>query len=101
MTFDERHDAERYVAGILARVCEQYGITHDELVGPGRPQHVADARYVAAWLLRDRGIAYARIAQILGRKDHTTVLRGVRKVEEARSSGGTLARTLERLRGAS
>jgi chromosomal replication initiation ATPase DnaA len=97
MTFEERTAGEREVPGILSRVCAHYGITHDELVGPRRPQHVADARAFAAWLLRERGIAYQRIAALLGRQDHSTVLRGVRKVEAARSSDG-VARTLEKLR---
>ena len=87
-------------ARILARVCRQFSITMTELVGKDRTEHVARARQVAYWLLRQEGLGYSSIGRILGYRDHSTVLMGVRKVEDRCVREPALRQALQAMRGA-
>ncbi len=69
----------RGLLDIVDAVCDQRGVTRDELCGRGRSHAVAAARHELWWLMRhhpDRCYSYSEIARIVGR-DHATVLHGV------------------------
>ena len=77
--------AMRGLLEILDTVCNQRGVTRDELCGRGRTHAVAAARHELWWFMRhhpDRGYSYSEIGRIVGR-DHATILHGV--VSYARS----------------
>jgi chromosomal replication initiator protein len=84
---------------LLARVCEHFEITMTELLSKDRHAHIADARHVAAWLLRETGLSYPSIGKVLER-DHTTIMHSVRKVEREIASEPRAAETLRRLHSA-
>ncbi|MDW7981379.1 MAG: chromosomal replication initiator protein DnaA [Thermomicrobium sp.] len=78
---------------VLDVVCRHFRVSLAELVGSSRRREVVVPRQVAMYLLRDElGLSLVEIGQRLGGRDHTTVLHGVEKVEQA------LARD-EQLRG--
>lgn len=57
-------------------------VTLDQLTGADRTRHIAWARQEAYWLLRRcTGLSCPRIGQIIGDRDHTTIMAGVRAVE--------------------
>lgn len=69
---------------VLAAVADQFGMMPDVIVAPGRQQHLAEARHVAAWIMHRRlGVSLPWVAVLLGRTDHTTALNSVRRVEES------------------
>jgi len=78
------------VEGILAAVCDYYGIPQDILLGKGREMTVAQARQVAMYLLReDAGLTATQVGIELGR-DHSTVLHGHARVSAALNNGDTI-----------
>lgn len=61
-------------------VAEMHGLSLAEMKGPTRARHVVHARHHAMWELREQtGLSLPSIARRLGRKDHTTVIHGVRE----------------------
>lgn len=73
----ETPQGPRAVRVIQARAAARYGITIDELLGPGREQHVAAARKEAMQDSRRLGLSYPVIGKLFNR-DHTTVMAAVR-----------------------
>jgi len=70
------------IAAIQAAVCEQYGLSADELVGAGRAARVAGPRQLAMYLARmHTQESLPAIGAAFGGRNHTTVMHAVRKVQ--------------------
>lgn len=68
---------------IISTVCEYYGINPYSVKGKSRLMHYVKCRYLCYWYIRMMyRISYKEIGQIFGR-DHTTVLNGIRVVENS------------------
>jgi chromosomal replication initiator protein len=68
---------------ILEYVSNREGIAVDDLIGQNRSAKIAIPRQLAMYLLRDLNeISFPQIGEILGGRDHTTVMYGIKKVEE-------------------
>jgi chromosomal replication initiator protein len=67
------------IGTIKQAVAEACGVTVEELEGPRRARPIAWPRQMAYWMCRHRaGRSYGEIAWAFGRRDHTTVIHGVR-----------------------
>jgi Bacterial dnaA protein helix-turn-helix len=63
-------------------VATAHGCTVRELAGRSRHARVTRARHEAMWLLREAtDLSLPDVGRILGNRDHTTVLSGVRKIQ--------------------
>jgi len=67
---------------IIRSVCAYYDLKPEQLRSRFRHQHLAQARHVAALVLRLAGYSYASIARFLGRSDHTTAMSSCEKAEQ-------------------
>ncbi len=68
---------------ILEVVAETEGIKVDDLVGQNRSAKVAVPRQLAMYLLRDiNEISLPQIGELLGGRDHTTVMYGIKKIDD-------------------
>jgi chromosomal replication initiator protein len=68
---------------ILEYISSREGIAVDDLIGQNRSAKIAIPRQLAMYLLRDLNeISFPQIGEILGGRDHTTVMYGIKKVEE-------------------
>ena len=77
-----RHSSIRSEAVIRA-VCINHGVTRKELLSTSRAMHSVRARWSAMFVLRQvAGWSLPRIALSLRRKDHTTVMNGLKRVED-------------------
>jgi chromosomal replication initiator protein len=66
---------------VVKAVCDHLGVALKDLSSTGRTREITYARHIAMYLLRqDAGLTYASIAQILGRKDHSTVVHACRQL---------------------
>ena len=63
---------------IIYRVAREHGIGPRDLRGPGRHRAVAWPRQQAMCELRAQGLSLPLIGRILGHRDHTTVIHGIR-----------------------
>lgn len=84
---------------ILKAVCQHFAVVVADLSSPRRPQALSFARQAAMFLLRERTeLSLSEIGAVLGGRDHTTILHGVRKIEEAESRDNRVRDHLTRLR---
>ena len=72
---------------LVALAARHWGVRFADVVGPCRDTLVVTARHHAMWLCRTHaGLSLKRIGQVLGGRDHTTVIHGIRQ-HEARRRG--------------
>jgi chromosomal replication initiator protein len=70
---------------MLEAVGKAYGVTKDELLSHQRHRLLVEARAHCYWLLRKQGLSYPHIGRIMGGRDHSTIIYGVRKHNEMMS----------------
>ena len=76
---------------ILETVAGHYGVTVDAIKGKTRTRDVVVPRQVTMFLIRkETEVSLVEIGQLLGGRDHTTVMHGISKVEKDQSSDSTL-----------
>ncbi len=97
-----RHsDRKVSVEEIQRKVAEHYHIRLADLVGPKRLRNFARPRQVAMYLAKTMtSRSLPDIGRRFGGRDHTTVMHGVRKIEELRVADSQIADDLEMLRRA-
>jgi hypothetical protein len=64
-------------ADVVSAVARAFGMSRDDIVGPGRRGAVVDARHTAVALLHARGLGMNAVARHVGRSDHSTVINAV------------------------
>ncbi len=87
------------VEEIQRRVSEHYSIRLSDMIGPKRVRAIARPRQVAMYLSKQMtSRSLPEIGRRFGGRDHTTVMHGVRRIEELKSSDSQIADDLELLR---
>ena len=72
---------------IVKNICEFYKIKETLIKGPKRDQYLVKARQIAMYILKnDLSLSYVEIGNILGGRDHTTIIHGVGKIERLLSN---------------
>ncbi len=67
---------------ILRAVCTYYSVRTDDIKGSRRTKELVTPRHMAMYLIYDlTKTPYMTIAQIFGGRDHTSILHGIRKIE--------------------
>ena len=86
------------VEEIQTTVAERLGVSLEALRSPARNAPVVRARQVAMYLTREMtDLSLPATAAAFNRRDHTTVIHALRRVEAARTEDPALNRTLEEL----
>jgi len=68
---------------VVKEICRFYNIKPTQLKGPKRDASLVRARQIAMHILyKDLGITLVEVGNILGGRDHTTVMHGVDKIDE-------------------
>jgi chromosomal replication initiator protein len=94
-------DRKITIEEIQRKVSEHYNIRLSDIVGPKRLRAFARPRQVAMYLskhLTTRSLP--EIGRRFGGRDHTTVMHGVRRIEELKGKDSQIAEDLELLRRA-
>jgi chromosomal replication initiator protein len=97
-----RAPAERFLSSqeIIATVGRCFHLTPEELRSSSRIQGIVLPRQIAAYLLRKIGRASLnQIGQLLGGKDHSTILHGIKKIERELPENQFLQNQVELIRG--
>lgn len=72
------------VKQIIDKTSKHFQISIDEICGLKRDKHIVVPRQIAMYLLRSElHLSFPKIAEELGRKDHTTAIHSVEKIEKA------------------
>jgi chromosomal replication initiator protein len=89
-----RPDARQVQEAVAARV----GLSVDDILSPTRTAPVARARQLAMYLTRQlTDLSLPAIAEAFNRRDHTTVMHAIRKVEHGALEDASLSRAVEEL----
>ncbi len=84
---------------VLTKVAEVFNISVDELLARNRSRQVALPRQIAMYLLREEAhISLPQIGEVLGGRDHTTVMYGCDKVAEMLEQDDRLRRQVVEIR---
>jgi chromosomal replication initiator protein len=90
----EHPDPRQVQEAVAARV----GLSVDDILSPTRSAPVARARQLAMYLTRElTDLSLPAIAQAFNRRDHTTVMHAIRKVESGALEDASLSRAVEEL----
>lgn len=67
---------------VIKSVCLFYGLKPTQLKGPRRDTPLVRARHIAMYLLKkELGLSFVEIGNLIGGRDHTTIMHGVGKIE--------------------
>jgi len=67
---------------LISLVAKQFECKNKEIVGKSRRAELVRARHIAMYLLREEmGLTLQNVAQLMGGRDHTTVMHAVEKME--------------------
>ena len=87
------------VEEIQRKVSDHYNIRLSDMIGPKRLRSYARPRQVAMYLCKHMtSRSLPEIGRRFGGRDHTTVMHGVRRIEELKVQDGQIAEDLELLR---
>jgi chromosomal replication initiator protein len=86
---------------ILDTVCAYYSTTRETLFSSKRNKELVAPRQIIMYLLRiEMNYSYPKIAEILGKKDHTTIMHGFNKIEKEAQSNPVIQSDLSKLKEA-
>ncbi|MGR3714509.1 MAG: chromosomal replication initiator protein DnaA [Shimia sp.] len=89
------------VEEIQRKVAEHYNIRLSDMIGPKRVRSFARPRQIAMYLCKQMtSRSLPEIGRRFGGRDHTTVMHGVKRVEELRTQDAQISDDLELLRRA-
>ena len=92
-------DRKVTIEEIQRKVAEHYNIRLSDMIGPKRVRTIARPRQIAMYLskqLTPRSLP--EIGRRFGGRDHTTIMHGVRKIEELMATDSQLSDDLQLLR---
>jgi len=94
-------DRKVTIEEIQRRVSEHYAIRLSDMLGPKRTRTLARPRQVAMWLCKQLTTrSLPEIGRKFGKRDHTTIMHGIRKIDELRQTDSQIADDLELLQRA-
>ena len=94
-------DRKISIEEIQRKVAEHYNIRLSDLIGPKRVRNFARPRQVAMYLCKQlTARSLPEIGRRFGGRDHTTVMHGVKRIEELRTQDSQIADDVELLRRA-
>jgi chromosomal replication initiator protein len=87
------------VETVLEVTAAYHNLTVDDLIGPRRTKKIAMARQQAMYLAREStNASLPQIGQVMGGRDHTTVMHGYNKVTEMLESDEEIRQEIKQLR---
>lgn len=79
---DDEKSGHLHAEDVIKAVCDFYKVKPTQLRGPKRDASLVRARQITMYLLKNKlGITLVEIGNLLGGRDHTTVMHGVEKIE--------------------
>lgn len=76
---------------IIERTAKHFHISMEDILGPKRDKDIVVPRQIAMYMLRSElNLSYPKIAHELGRKDHTTAIHSIDKIEKELGYDGSI-----------
>jgi chromosomal replication initiator protein len=83
---------------IMEETAQYFSLSTGDLTSKSRSRPLTQARHIAMYLMREcTGLSLVKIGEIFGGRDHTTVLHGIKKVEDEMRARDTTFRHVQDL----
>jgi chromosomal replication initiator protein len=93
------HGEELQPDDVLDAVSKAFGVSNDRILGRERTREVALPRQIAMYLLREEsGVSLPQIGEIVGGRDHTTVIYACDKVNNLMETDSRIRRQILQIR---
>lgn len=77
---------------IIEETCQLFNLSHKDLIGHRRTKELVLPRQICMYLLRSLSrLPLMAVAELLGHRDHTTIMHGVDKIENLLKEGGEIS----------
>lgn len=84
---------------VIERTAKHFQISLDDILGPKRDKDIVMPRQVAMYMLRSElHLSFPKIARELGRKDHTTAIHSVEKIEKEASKDANIKAAISEIK---
>jgi chromosomal replication initiator protein len=84
---------------IIERTARHFQIPVEDIVGPKRDKDIVVPRQIAMYMLRNElKLSFPKIARELGRKDHTTAIHSVDKIDKESRTDASLRMAISEIR---
>lgn len=84
---------------IIEQTAIFYDVKSSDIVGSKRDKQIAMPRQIAMYIMREElGMSFPQIAYSLGKRDHTTVMHGVKKIQKLTVTGEPVGEEIKTLR---
>lgn len=84
---------------IVERTAKHFHISIEDILGPKRDKDIVVPRQIAMYMLRSElHLSFPKIAHELGRKDHTTAIHSIEKIQKEISYDGPIKENVSELR---
>ena len=84
---------------IIEKTAKYFSIGMDDILGPKRDKDIVVPRQIAMYMLRSElHLSFPKIAHELGRKDHTTAIHSIDKIEKEMSYEGAIKHSVQELK---
>ena len=84
---------------VVERTAKHFQVSIDDILGPKRDKDIVVPRQIAMYILRSElHLSFPKIARELGRKDHTTAIHSVEKIEKESSLDASLRASIAEIK---
>ncbi len=84
---------------VIERTARHFQIPYEDIVGPKRDKDIVVPRQVAMYILRNElKLSFPKIAKELGRKDHTTAIHSVHKIDQEARTDASLRMAISEIK---
>lgn len=84
---------------IIERTARHFQVPMEDMVGPKRDKDIVVPRQIAMYMLRNElKLSFPKIARELGRKDHTTAIHSVDKIDREAQTDASLRMAISEIR---
>ncbi|GMR19283.1 MAG: chromosomal replication initiator protein DnaA [Patescibacteria group bacterium] len=83
---------------VIQTVCQRFSVKPEDIRSPRRAKEIVRPRQITAYLLRSMGsLSLQKIGDLLGGRDHSTILHGIKKIEGEVEENPTLRNQINTL----
>ncbi|MFY9484484.1 MAG: chromosomal replication initiator protein DnaA [Patescibacteria group bacterium] len=84
---------------VVEAICRFFGVSREDLMGKKRSKELVYPRHIAMYLLRNEvNMSYPQIGNLLGDRDHTTIMHGFGVINRGISQSDTLQTEITHLK---
>lgn len=87
------------VESIFTAICDYYSVSREELIKKGRKKEISHPRQILMYLLRQElSTPFSSIGDLLGGRDHTTILHAFEKIQNQKESSRKIKEELSQIK---